>query len=504
VSNASRSAWSAEVRETHSAVVMLLGERAYKFKKPVDLGFLDFRSAANRRRACKREVDLNRRLAPDVYLDLVTIRGPGRHTYEYGVAMRRMPEQARLATLVQQGADVGDHLRALARMLASFHSAAERGPAITAEASAVGLRRRWSDNLRETERYAGRLLSPAVHGEISHLAMRYIDGRQDWLNERAESGHAVDGHGDLTAEDIFCLPDHPRVLDCIEFDDRLRWLDVLDDLAFLAMDLERLDRPDLAEDLVSWYLEFSGEPARRSLQHHYVAYRAFVRAKVSCIQAAQGAPAAAADADRFARLSLDHLRAGEPTLTLVGGAPATGKTTLARGLADALGWVLLSADVIRRQLPVADGDRYTPGAKAGVYSELLARTRQALGHGESVVADATWGDARVRALALDVADQTCSRFVGLECHAPVELAAGRAQRRLRAGADASEAGARVARQQAAGRDPWPSAVGIDGATSPEAALAQGLVAVAPAHCAPPAGAARRRDVRPRRSRGTAG
>lgn len=467
------------MRETHSAVVMLVGEHAYKFKKPVDLGFLDFRSAANRRRACVRELELNRRLAADVYLDLVTIRGQARRAYEYGVAMRRMPEHARLATLVQQGADVYMQLRALARMLAAFHAVAERGPAITAEASSVGLRRRWSDNLRETQRYTGRVLDAAVHAEISHLATRYVDGRQDWLNERAESGHAVDGHGDLTAEDIFCLVDHPRVLDCIEFDDRLRWLDVLDDVAFLAMDLEHLGRPDLAGDFVSWYLQFSGEPARASLQHHYVAYRAFVRAKVSCIQASQGAPAAAADVDRYARLALEHLRAGEPTLTLVGGGPGSGKTTLAGGIADTLGRVLLGTDLIRPQLPDAGVARYSPDARRAVYVELLSRARRALGCGESVVADATWGAEPLRELARQVAAQTRSRFVCLECRAPVEVAARRAQRRLAAGGDASEAGARVARLQAACREPWPEAVGIDTTAGPDTALARALVALAP-------------------------
>ena len=339
------------VRETHSAVVLLVGDRAYKIKKPVDLGFLDFRTEASRRSVCRRELELNRRLAPDVYLDVIAIRGSEGHTYEHGIVMRRMPEDLRLSAMIRRGVDVDDHLRSLARLIAGFHARADRGPQIAEEGSSTGLRRRWSDNLRETEVFRGDLLVEPLHDEISRLALRYIDGRQSMLDRRAADGLSVDGHGDLIAGDVFCLPDYPRVLDCMEFDDRLRWLDVLDDVAFLAMDIEYLQRPDLAERFFAWYLEFSGQRAVDSLRHHYVAYRAFVRAKVACIQATQGLAAAVVDADSYARIALRHLQAGEVTLVLVGGAPGTGKTTLAQGIADHRGWVLLSSDKVRRELP---------------------------------------------------------------------------------------------------------------------------------------------------------
>lgn len=470
--------WRAEVRETHSAVVLLLGERAYKIKKPVDLGFLDFRTEASRRRVCGRELELNRRLAPDVYLDVISVRGSSGADYEHGVVMRRMPEDLRLSTMIRRGTPVDDHLRSLARLIATFHATADRGAQIAAEGSAVGLRRRWTDNLRETEVYRGDPLSEPLHEEISRLALRYIDGRGPLLAERAEAGLSVDGHGDLIAEDVFCLPDHPRVLDCIEFDDRLRYLDVLDDVAFLAMDIEHLHRPDLAERFVDWYLEFSGRPAVVSLQHHYIAYRAFVRAKVACIQAAQGLQAAAAEADSYARLALRHLEAGEVTLVLVGGAPGTGKTTLAQGIADHRGWVLLSSDEVRRQVPLDTSDRYSDAAKMATYRELLTRTRHALTHGESVVADATWGDMAKRELAESVAGATASRLVALECRAPVDTAAARAQRRLAAGQPASEAGADIARQLAARRDPWPGAIVVQTEVSAKQSLRHALTVLA--------------------------
>ncbi|HSN06009.1 MAG TPA: AAA family ATPase, partial [Candidatus Angelobacter sp.] len=468
----------AVLRETHSGVIVLLGDRAYKVKKPVDLGFLDFTTVEARHRACLRELELNRRLSPDVYLDLAAVHASDGRVLDHLVVMRRMPEELRLSTMVQRGDDVEGHLRALARLIADFHAGAERGRRIAAEGGPEGLRRRWSDNLRESEGFRGRYLDEETFDEIARLALDYVDGRTALLAERAKAGLSVDGHGDLIADDIFCLPDHPRVLDCLDFSDRLRWVDVQDDVAFLAMDLERLGRPDLGERFLAWYDEFGGSPVVVSLRHHYMAYRAFVRTKVTCIRAAQGVPDSVGKAQALAALTLRHLRAGEPTLVLVGGAPGTGKSTLAAALADRLGAVLLSSDATRQDL--ADpGDPYRPEAKAAVYRALLARGRLALEHGESVVADATWGGTAVREAAAETASSSSSRLVRLECRLAPEIAAERAQARWTGGRSASDADAAVALRLAAERDPWPEAVPVD-TVSAEAALHAALAVVLPA------------------------
>ena len=327
----------AELHETHSGIVILIGSLAYKVKKPVDLGFLDFRTAEARALACARELQLNRRLAPDVYLEIATFSRPDGTPTEPVLVMRRMPDDRRLSTLICNGTDVDDDLRLLARRMAVFHAGAACGPAIAAAAGPVGLRRRWVDNLHETQPFAGTVLDPAVLARIGRAAQRFVDGRTHLLGDRVADGYAVDGHGDLIADDVFCLDDGPRVLDCLDFDDALRWVDPLDDMAFLAMDIERLGRADLAERLLAWYAEFSGTPIPDSLRHHYIAYRAFVRAKVACIRAVQGDEGSARDAVTFADLALWHLEAGEVRLILVGGAPGTGKTTVATAVADRLG-----------------------------------------------------------------------------------------------------------------------------------------------------------------------
>ena len=194
----------------------------------------------------------------------------------------------------------------------------------------------------------------------------------------------MDGHGDLLADDIYCLDDGPRILDCLDFDDRLRWLDGLDDAAFLAMDLERLGATGLARQFVDWYAEFSGDPAPASLRHHYVAYRAFVRAKVACIQAARATSPRPGEARQLADLTSRHLRAGAVTLVLIGGLPGTGKSALAGAVADRLGWTVLSSDRIRKELagmpprasrpPRRTGPGSTPRpGRTRCYAELLHR-----------------------------------------------------------------------------------------------------------------------------------
>lgn len=465
-----------ELRETHSGIVILLGDRAYKMKKPVDLGFLDFRTVQQRESACRRELELNRRLAPDVYLDVATVTDSSGQVREHLLVMRRMPDQARLATLVARRAPVGEHLQALAELLSEFHRTALRGPQIAAEGTAAALRRRWQDNLAETDRFRGSVIDSAVHDRIGDLAFAYVAGREELLAARAGAGLVVDGHGDLQAEDIFCLPDGPRVLDCIEFDERLRSVDVLDDIAFLAMDLERLGHPELAAYFVRSYAQASGADVPASLLHHYVGYRAFVRAKVACIRAEQGSPAGILDARALAGLALRHLEGGEVLLVLVGGAPATGKTTLATALAAQLDAELISSDAVRKAAAVPAEQRYAPAAKDAVYRELLERARDALARGRSVVADATWATTVQRLLAADVAGATTSRLVALECRTPVAVSAARAEHRAGAGTDASEAGPEVARRLAAERDPWPGAVPIDTLTPRAAAVADALTA----------------------------
>ena len=263
-------------------------------------------------------------------------------------------------------------------------------------------------------------------------------------------------------------PDGPRVLDCLDFSDELRWGDRLLDAAFLAMDLDDLGRPDLAGAFLAWQRELSGDTWPESLAHHYIAYRASIRAKVAAIKAAQREEPAAAEVERYCELTVRHLEAGRVGLVLIGGLPGTGKTSLAHGLGEGSGAVVLSSDEVRRELgepvtgaaPGVDEGRYAPGARLAVYDEMLARAGALLRRGERVVLDASWADGSVRR-ARDLAEATSSDLHELCCAVPSAVAEARIAARRSGGTNASEATVEVSRSMATRFDPWPEAHLID-------------------------------------------
>ncbi|MGW2705379.1 bifunctional aminoglycoside phosphotransferase/ATP-binding protein [Streptomyces sp. NPDC001340] len=472
--------------ETHTAIVFFACDRAYKVKKPVDLEFLDYTTVAARRAACEREVALNRRFAPDVYLGLGEFSSPDAKAPEPLVVMRRMPADRRLSRLVREGAAVDDVLRAVARHLAAWHADAPRGGEVNEQGTRDALSARWEAGFAQVSALAAEGFVPDQVTEVERLVRRYLAGRKRLFDSRIEQGRVVDGHGDLLAEDIFCLDDGPRVLDCLEFDDRLRYVDGLDDAAFLAMDLEQLGAPEEAAYFLAQYGEYSGDPAPSSLRHHYVAYRAFVRAKVSLIQARQGAPGAEAASRRLASTALRHLRTSAVSLTLVGGLPGSGKSTLSGALADRLGVTLLSSDRLRKELAGIPAEQsaaaaygeglYTPEWTAKTYAALLDRAAALMSCGESVVLDATWSDAGRREAALRVAERTSADLVALHCHAPDDVSTARLTTRA---VGPSDAGPDIAAAMAAREPPWPEAVAVDTSGSLESAVARALAAVRP-------------------------
>ncbi|MFK4106302.1 AAA family ATPase [Streptomyces sp. NPDC019531] len=472
--------------ETHTAIVFFAGDRAYKIKKPVDLGFLDYTTVTARRAACEREVALNRRFAPDVYLGLGEIRSPDATEAEPMVVMRRMPADRRLSRLVREGAAVDDVLRAVARHLAAWHAEAPHGRDVAEQGTRDALSSRWEASFAQVHELVADGVAPDGVPEVERLVHRYLTGRKQLFDDRIAQGRVVDGHGDLLAEDIFCLDDGPRVLDCLEFDDHLRYVDGLDDAAFLAMDLEQLGAPQAAAYFLARYSEYSGDPAPSSLWHHYVAYRAFVRAKVSLIQARQGAPGAETASRRLVTATLRHLRTSAVGLTLVGGLPGSGKSTLSGALADRLGVTLLSSDRLRKELAGIPAEQsaaagygeglYTPQWTARTYATLLDHAATLLSCGESVVLDATWSDAAQRDAALRMAERTSADLVALHCHVPGDVSAARLTTRA---SGTSDAGLDIATAMAARESPWPEAVPVDTSGPLESAVVQALAAVRP-------------------------
>jgi uncharacterized protein len=393
-----------------------VGDLVYKLRKPVRFGFLDFSTREAREVDCHQEVDLNRRLAPDVYLGVADVVMNGA-PIDHLVVMRRMPDNRRLATMIRQGDDVSGHLRDLARTLAAFHAAAERSSDIDAWARPEVVAGAWEENFAETAPFVGRFLDAATEERLRRLVRRYLAGRGPLFDRRIAEGQVCDGHGDLQADDIYCLDDGPRVLDCIEFDPGLRYGDVLADLSFLAMDLERLDAAGLSRKLMADYQELAGVRFPSSLTRHYMAARAYVRAKVACLRAAQGDHWAAQAARHLQELCLSHLEAGQVRLILVGGRPVGDPSMLADKLGQALEASTLRFEEVCGELVEhpAGTAAHAEERQAAIrtFRLLLDRARTALELGESMILDAPWWPEVERVAARLVAGETHSELVEL-------------------------------------------------------------------------------------------
>lgn len=479
----------AELVETHISVIVMIGERAYKLLKPVAMGFLDHRSREDRLAACRRETEENRRFAPDVYLGVLDVLDEDGIAQDHLVAMRRLPASRRLGALLgDPGAP--DLVRSVARTIAGFHRAAPTSPRI-AEAGdpdvVLGL---WEEGLGQLSGLVPEVVPHEDVERLRSLARRYLAGRRALLDRRVASGWVRDGHGDLLADDVFCLPDGPRVLDCLAFADRLRHGDVLGDVAFLAMDLEAHGHPELGGLLVEEWSGALGEDHPPSLAHHYVGYRAHVRSKVAALRSAQGDPAAAARARGLHAMAVAYLERAQVRMVLVGGAPGTGKSTVARALGEATGWAVLRSDEIRKDLaglphtprdPGAFGDGlYAPEVSDRVYATMLERAGGHLGLGEGVVLDASWSSGARRDAARRVASANAAPVVEIRCDLAPAVAAARIERRWADGVGPSDATREIAERLRQSAEPWPEAHTLDTQPPPALVLRRARALVGPA------------------------
>lgn len=462
--------YGARIVETHISILFFVGDRVYKSRKPVKYGFLDFTERAEREADCQREVELNSRYAPDVYLGVLDVCSEGAPV-DHVVVMKQLPDARRLSALIGT-TRARDAVRGVARLLVEIEQYSLRSAAIDATATTEAIRAAWLANFAEVEPFVGPVLDAASEAHLRQLVDRFLAGRIRLFESRIAAGKIRDGHGDLEAEDIFCLDDGPRILDCIEFDELLRYGDVVADLAFLAMDLERLGGAALAEDLLTDFEELSGEALPRRLTYHYCASRSYVRAKVACLAHAEGAPGAADEARRLQALTVSFLDRARMHLVVVGGPPGTGKSTLASGIGDALGMVVLRSDEIRKELsgavrgPAAEGPAepdalYAPATTALTYSTMMERARLALELGQPVVLDASWTSEALRAEARALALATSSDLFEIRCEAPLATAVKRVAGRGLQGGDPSDATADVAIRLAEAADAWPSAHVVD-------------------------------------------
>ena len=273
--------------QTHISYVLLAGDYVYKFKKPVDFGFLDFTTLAKRQHFCEQELLLNRRLCPTLYLGLVSVNdqdgqlalnGPGR-VVEYGVKMRRMPAARMMGNIIKTGQLTEGMLDDIVKTLIPFYAKAENGPAIQQFGTAKAVSVNVLENFQQTERFVGGdALRQAQFERISHYAGAFLR-EEDRFASRIAAGRIKDCHGDLYSANI-CLADQVYIYDCIEFNQRFRYCDVASDVAFLAMDLDYHDLEGLARHFIARFTAASADEGLLTVLNFYKCYRAYVRGKI--------------------------------------------------------------------------------------------------------------------------------------------------------------------------------------------------------------------------------
>jgi aminoglycoside phosphotransferase family enzyme/predicted kinase len=466
--------------QTHISPVFLSAEHVFKFKRPVNFGFADFRRLSRRLHYCHEEVRLNRRLAPDVYLDVVPLTLAG-DTFEVGgsgaaidhmVVMRRLPQSAMMDTMLVENRVMDSHMDALAQFLADFHRQPSRRQDLARYGAVEILRENWAENFDQVAPLIGQTITRESFDAIRQAVENFFVERSSELEQRVSGGHIRDGHGDLRCEHIMLHPE-THIIDCIEFNDRFRFGDTANDLAFLLMDLTALGHPDLARHLLAQYVSVADDPRAVPLTAFYACYRAFVRGKVlgfklgdRSLSKADRNHIAARARNFFALASRFAAQMPPPVLVLVSGLMGSGKSALAAGLAGRWGVRNFNSDHVRKSLAAEVlNSKPEPGETRGAafgsgiytnawtrrtYASLLDRAEDELAQGRSVILDASFARREDRIKAFAAAENFGADCFLVECQLAESHLLERLERRERKGISISDGrAALLPRQQSA-------------------------------------------------------
>ncbi len=439
-----------ELRQTHISAVFLTGAWVYKLKKPVNLGFLDFRELSDRKHFCEQELLLNQRLSTGVYQEVVgirededgnpSLRGQGR-LLEYAVKMAQLPDESSLTTLLREGHVTEEHTTALGQALARFHDSAASGPDIDIFGDPELIRRNMEENFEQIQPFTASRINPEHWEFVRQVCRSFWTDHQELFRSRIRAGKIRDGHGDLRTDHVY-FHDGIQIIDCIEFNQRFRYGDVALDLAFLTMDLDHQRRSEIARHLLTVYARTARDPEIFALLDFYAAYRALVRLKVTCFSLSQADPKyhdpLLREMNRYLGQAYEYAMIfGRPMLWVFCGLPASGKSTLAEMVAAALSMPLAQSDTIRKQDPDFPRNGVTPFQSGGyhpvmknrVYAKLLNQAQDELRNGQSVIVDATFSSHHWRQAAMDLARDRDVGLIFVECACALETIKQRLARR---------------------------------------------------------------------------
>ncbi len=442
-----------ELVQTQMSFVFLTDKYVYKVKKAVNLGYLDYTTKEKRQFYCQQEIELNRRLCPEVYLGVVpitrdrgaiSVEGRGK-VIEHAVKMRRLPQEAMMDAMLADDQVSPQMITNVAQKLVAFHRKAETNANISTFGEINIITQNTDENFGQTKKYISNTISAEKYQRIKDYTDGFIEENASLFAKRTKEGRIRDCHGDLHAAHI-CFSNGICIYDCIEFNDRFRYTDVASEVAFLAMDLDHHRRADLSRIFVDAYVATSQDKELLKLLGFYKCYRAYVRGKVESFKLDDPyiAPAEKGQTLEIATSYFDLAHAytrSRPMLFITTGLVGTGKTTLAQALAQRLGLVVISSDVTRKQLagiPVTehrfeefDSGIYSPQFSRVTYDKMFSKAKDILSDGGSVIIDASFIKAEERLKAKRLAEEMGADFFIIECTLDEESIKQRLAQRLR-------------------------------------------------------------------------
>jgi uncharacterized protein len=435
--------------QTHISYVFLTGDYAYKVKKTIQFGFLDFSSLALRSHFCQEELRLNRRLTPDLYLAVLPItqalqtdpyqlNGSG-PAVEYTIQMRQFQYSG--LELFHQGQLTTAVMQTLAKQVARFHQTTVTDPEIQANGSVTAINAIDENNFQLSLPFVGWTQTEKQFEQTYRYIKGFVHKHQDWYTQRQAEGKIRDCHGDLHLNNLCLFHNQVQIFDCIEFNTEFRHIDTLYDIAFLVMDLEFNHRPDLANTFLNTYLERSGDYWGCVMLPPYLAMRAYIRGNVNSLALKDDAISAAAkqvlqeQAQTYYRLAWLYTQRQQGRLLMMSGLSGSGKSTVARQLAAQINAIQIRSDAVRKHLAGVPLDHkgtdeiYTLEMTQKTYSRLLELGICLAQQGWVVILDARYDRQAVRYEAIATAALHRIPLKILHCTAPIEVLENRIRHR---------------------------------------------------------------------------